>query len=147
MGSKVARSFALSTPEADEGLHAGFGQVQQAAVVVAFVGAAGNPNDGLLDAVEGVPGGFHVGGFAVVDEAHAVDFTHELQAVVGVLKSGQARFNLLRAEAGDAGSQHGSQRILAVVLADERRICSTDFLALLLVEAGRMLVRSVVSAV
>ena len=122
--------------EANEGLHAVAGQVEQAGVVVALVGAAGNPDYRLVHAIERVPGRFHVGGLAVVDEAHARPLAYHLQAVVGVLERGQTGFNFFGSQAGHAGGEHGGQGILAVVLADERRVGGAHFLAAVFVDAG-----------
>ena len=108
--------------EADEGLDFALRQGHERGVVVALVGAAGNPDEGRIHAVQGVPGGFHVGGLAVVEEAHTINFAHGLQAVFGVLESGQAGFDLGGAQAGHAGAEHGRQQVLTVVLPDERRV-------------------------
>ena len=132
-GAEGGAELGVVEAEADKGFHAALGQAQQAAVIVALVGAAGNPDDGLVNTIEGVPGGLHVGGLAVVDVAYAVDFAHQLQAVVGILEGSQASFDLRSAKAGYAGGQHGGQDILAVVLPNERRIGSADVMMVSLV--------------
>ena len=114
--------------EANESLDFALRQGHERGVVVALVGAASNPDEGRAHAIEGVPGGFHVGGLAVVEEADAVYFTHGLQAVGGVLESGQAGFDLGFIEAGETGAEHGGSQILPVVLADERAAADVQVL-------------------
>ena len=85
-------------------------------VVVAFIHAARNPDNGLRETAQRVKHRIHVGGLGVVDKCNALNVSYFFQAVRRVCKGLQAVFNQLFRNAQNAAGLDGTQRIESVVL-------------------------------
>ena len=65
--AKGVFDFGIVYTEADDGFYLLAYESHQLVIVVAFIYAAYNPDDGFFDAFQGVVDGVGVGGFGVVD--------------------------------------------------------------------------------
>ena len=61
-------------------------QVLQMAVIISFIHSAGYPDNPRSHALQGIPGGIHVGGLGIVHKLYPMNFQHTFQPVLNTLE-------------------------------------------------------------
>ncbi len=123
---KIEQFFVVHAQK-DERMHFFAHQKFDFGVVVAFVGAAEYQHNGRFHALQRIPARVHIGGFRVVDVAHAAHRSHIFQAVFHALKFGQRLANRLFANMHQLRRQASRHRIVNIVRATQCQFVDGHF--------------------